>query len=139
MGWTDTEQIALLVAAACILSALAVTVAYRIKMTPAERERRRRLKLNALGRMGDGVVTDVQDETLYFSYSVSGVAYNASQDVSRLRPVLPTELSQVVGPVWIKYLARNPANSIVVCERWSGIRSRVAAAAGADAENVAGR
>jgi hypothetical protein len=128
MNWTDTEQLAVLIAAACLLGAVAVGVVYRIKMTPAERERRRRLKLNELGRMGDGMITDVQDDTLYFTYSVSGVSYNASQDVSRLRQLLPGELSHVIGPVWMKYLVRNPANSIVVCEHWSGIRNRAEAA-----------
>jgi hypothetical protein len=49
--------------------------------------------------------------------------------VSRLRALLPPELSKVIGPVWIKYLARNPANSMIICEQWSGIRFRGGAAA----------
>ena len=129
MALTDAERLALLIVTACLLTVLALAVVYRIRMTPAERERRRRMRLNTLGRLGDGIVTDVQDDTLYFSYSISGVAYNASQDVSRLRPLLPPELSQAIGPVWIKYLSRNPANSMVICEQWSGIRSRAGAAA----------
>jgi hypothetical protein len=74
--------------------------------------------------MGDATITDVQDDTLYFSYSVQGVAYNASQDVTAMRHLLPKDIAQTIGPVWIKYLPRNPANSIVVSEQWSGLRLR---------------
>ena len=73
------------------------------------------------------MVTDVQDETLYFSYSVSGVVYNTSQDISTLRAQLPAKIPLAVGPVTLKYLTRNPANSIVVCEQWSGLRMRASA------------
>jgi hypothetical protein len=41
--------------------------------------------------------------------------------VAHLRTFLPTEF-QLGGPVSVKYDARNPANSIVVSEQWSGLR-----------------
>src|SRR3974390_33760 len=43
-------------------------------------------------------------------------------DVSALKEVLPSALS-AIGPVSVKYEARNPANSIVVSEQWSGVRA----------------
>ena len=30
----------------------------------------------------------------------------------------------LVGPVTLKYSTRNPANSIIICEEWSGLRQR---------------
>ena len=122
MELTANEQLVLLAGVACLLFALAAVVIFRMRVTPAERERRRRQSIHLHGRMGDGIVSDVQEETVYFSYSVSGVVYNTSQDISALRPQLPADLSLVVGPVTLKYLTRNPANSIVVSEQWSGIR-----------------
>jgi hypothetical protein len=139
MEWTSGDRLALLSTLACLLAALALMIVYRMKMTPPERERRRRLKLNLLGRMGDAIVTDAHDNTLYFSYTISGVAYHASQDVAMLRHLLPDALSLVIGAATIKYLPRNPANSIVICEQWSGLRIRAdALAAGGVASTVAG-
>lgn len=134
MEWTAGDRLALWIVLSCCVCALALVLAtgYRMRMTPGERERRRRLKLNVLGRMSDAIVTDAQDNTLYFSYSISGVAYHASQDVGMFRHVLPDALALAIGPVTIKYLPRNPANSIVICEQWSGLRIRAEAlAAGA--------
>jgi hypothetical protein len=53
---------------------------------------------------------------------VRGVEYTASQDVSRLRQYMPRDLS-TIGPVFVKYDAHNPANSIVLAENWSGIKA----------------
>ncbi len=89
---------------------------------PNERERQRRLKVNLRGRLGDGVITDVQDDSIYYSYSVRGVGYTAAQDISQLRERLPSELDRLIGPVTLKYFPDNPANSILLCEHWSGIR-----------------
>jgi hypothetical protein len=74
--------------------------------------------------MSDGMLTDVRENTLYYSYSIHGVDYAASQDVSRLRDRLPEDHDLLIGPVTLKYSVRNPANSIVVCEQWSGLRIR---------------
>jgi hypothetical protein len=30
----------------------------------------------------------------------------------------------LAGPAIVKYIPRNPANSIVICEEWSGLRAR---------------
>ncbi|SPE39178.1 conserved hypothetical protein [Candidatus Sulfopaludibacter sp. SbA3] len=91
-------------------------------MTPEERERRRRAMLVALGKMGDAMLVEIRDDLLFYSYYVRGVEYTASQDVSKLKQLIPGDLS-TVGPLSMKYDARNPANSIVLAEDWSGIRA----------------
>jgi hypothetical protein len=90
---------------------------------PRERERRRRAYVHRSGRMDDAVITDVRDQVIYYSYELRGVAYATSQDVSALAALLPADPALLVGHVGLKYDPRNPANSIVVCEEWSGLRS----------------
>jgi hypothetical protein len=95
----------------------------RFRSNPEARETKRRLRINELGRLTDGYVTDVQEDLLFYTYALAGVEYTTSQDISRLGEQLKKSDSQpFIGPVTIKYLPRNPANSIVVCEQWSGFR-----------------
>jgi len=115
-------RVILLAAGAIILMALAAWILHTVRMTPAERERRRREMVNRIGRMKDGVLTDVDETTLYYRYSIMGVEYDNSQDVSDLADCLPADRNGLVGTVTLKYAPRNPANSIVVCEDWSGLR-----------------
>lgn len=77
--------------------------------------------LVARGKMGDAVLVEVRDNLLFFTYDVRGVEYTASQDVSAIRDLLPQDLSSL-GAVSVKYLADNPANSIILAEQWSGLR-----------------
>jgi hypothetical protein len=90
------------------------------RITPEERERRRRASLVAAGKMGDATLTEVREQFLFYAYLVRGVEYTASQDVSALRERVPTDLS-LVNSVSVRYDPRNPANSIVVSEEWSGL------------------
>jgi hypothetical protein len=76
--------------------------------------------------MRDGAIVDVRDCVLFYSYDVRGVAYTASQDASEFQHRLPAEISHLIGPVAVKYASNNPANSIVICEEWSGLRPAVA-------------
>ena len=99
-------------------------VIYRARTAQSERERRRRNRIHMLGRIGDGMLTDGQGDLLYYSYSVSGVPYSTAQDIAALRAMVPSDASLIVGPVALKYLPRDPGNSIVVCETWSGLRIR---------------
>lgn len=94
----------------------------RSRVTPEERERQRRAELVARGKMGDATLVEFRDALLFYSYDVRGVEYTASQDVTGLEAYLPPDLS-ILGPLSVKYDARNPANSIVLAESWSGIRS----------------
>ncbi len=91
------------------------------RISPDELERRRRAMLVSTGKMGDATLVEVRDSLLFYSYDVRGVEYTASQDVSRLEEYLPPELP-LSGPVVVRYDARNPANSIVVSEEWTGLR-----------------
>jgi len=107
-----------------LLLGLGLWLLFRSRTTPAERERKRRLAVNGKGRVCDASVIDVRDDALYYRYSIAGVEYTASQDISGLRELLPPDPSVLIGPATLKYLPRNPANSIVICEEWSGLRSR---------------
>ena len=91
--------------------------------TAAQRERKRRLTINQTGRMGDATILDVRDNVLCYSYEVGGVGYTASQDASDFKHLLPAVSSILAGPAGLKYSAKNPANSIVICEEWSGLRA----------------
>ncbi len=90
---------------------------------PAERERRRRLAVNTGGRTGNGTIAELRDGILCYRYTIGGVEYTAFQDVSALAALLPDEPDTLIEkPVVIKYLPNNPANSIVLCEAWSGLQ-----------------
>ena len=93
------------------------------RRSPAERERRRRLAVNARGRTGGATITDFHDGVICYTYFVAGVEYTASQDLSALLDMLPEDPRTLIErPATLKYLAHNPANSILLCEEWSGLR-----------------
>ena len=94
-----------------------------MQTNPEKRERKRRLELHQHGRLGDALITEASEEMLYYSYSVGGVQYEASQDVRGLRELLPPEPERLIGPASLKYSSRNPANSMLICEEWSGLRA----------------
>ena len=107
------------------------------KKSDAERERERRLAVNASGRMTDGTVTEAlflgaeppDALLLFYRYLVAGVEYSAAQDVSSLREILPRPNYLPGEAITIKYDPHRPPNSIVVCEQWSGLRVSVHGAA----------
>jgi hypothetical protein len=115
-------RLILLILAAIGLVALAGWILYRVRSTPAERERRRRMMVNRIGRMTDGMLTDFNEEVIYYSYTAGGVDYANAQDISVLGEYLPENRNSLIGSVTLKYVPRNPANSIVICEEWSGVR-----------------
>jgi hypothetical protein len=115
------EEFGLLLLISAVLFVFAIWIILRIRRDPMERERHRRLSVNQYGRLGDAMITEVADNTLYYSYKIRGVVYTTSQDISQLKEVLPDEPERLIGPVTLKYTPRNPANSIVVCETWSGL------------------
>ena len=120
MSQTQIE-IAILSLIAAGLIALGIWIAIKRHTTPEKREKRRRLHLHKTGRLGDALVNEVGENLLYYSYSIRGVQYTASQDVSALREKLPEDLSRLIGPSGMKYATNNPANSILLCEEWSGL------------------
>jgi len=127
LAWSFTAAEALTLALAVVLAVLLGLLGYRkwkeSRVPPEERERRRRAELVARGKMGDANLVELRDHMVFYSYAVRGVEYTASQDVTLLTPYLPAELSLTV-PIAVRYDPRNPANSIVVAEQWSGLRAK---------------
>jgi hypothetical protein len=117
---------AVTVALAVVLAVLLALLAYRSwkrsRVTPDERERQRRLWLAGTGQICDASLVEIRDELVFYSYAVRGVEYTASQDISRLGQRIPTDLS-AMGSVSVKFDPRNPANSIVIAEEWTGLRA----------------
>ena len=117
-------QMASLMGLAIVLISAGIWIGYNKRNSPERREQRRRLYVNTEGRLGEGMVIDQVDSTsLVYQYNISGVAYTTSQDVTTLMQFLPNGIERLIGPVSIKYIQRNPANSIILCEVWSGLSS----------------
>jgi hypothetical protein len=95
-------------------------------------EYERRTELSRGGRIIDGTVIDVQEleetETqpqmilLIYTYDVAGVTYEASQDVTHLRQFIDLYSCRLGLPASVKYDTHNPGDSIVISEKWSGLR-----------------
>jgi hypothetical protein len=115
-------QLVLLAGFSLFLLAGGVVILYKVRRDPKEREKRRRLAVAERGRLGDALVTDVSDSNLHYTYSIAGVAYNTAQDIAALRPLLPDDLDTLIGNAHMKYMINNPGNSIIISERWSGLR-----------------
>jgi hypothetical protein len=139
-----------LVAAASAAVALAAALLLRRRRPadPAEVERRRRERLNRIGRIIEGQILEIVDATdsppprrrlfrrrataspapanaprilVCYNYAISGVSYEAAQDITGLeeRAVLDRLVAGQVTSV--KYDPGNPVNSILVAEDWSGL------------------
>ena len=120
------ELIGVALVALVVLTAIVagVRVFFKRKPVPEELERRRRLHIHQRGKMGDGEILDVDPAaaSIAYSYSVAGVVYTAAQDAVALQSMLPDDPMTMIGPVSIKFDPHNPANSIILCEEWSGLR-----------------
>lgn len=98
--------------------------------TTEDIERERRAWLDRIGRITDGTVIDVQEirpnnraaTMLIYQYDVAGVSYEASQDVTYLRHRINLHSCRLGLPTSVRYDPQNPGNSIVVSERWMGLR-----------------
>ena len=123
---TEGVQVAALCGISLALIAVAVWILMRVHGTPEKRERKRRLNVHRQGRLADAMISEASDSTLYYFYTVRGVHYTASQDVSTLREYLPADPHRLIGVSGLKYSSKNPANSILVCEEWSGLRTPAA-------------
>ena len=60
----------------------------------------------------------------------ASTAFQAAPAVAATRPrsgpttkQLPAEPDRLIGVVSLKYSPKNPANSILICEEWSGLRT----------------
>jgi hypothetical protein len=114
--------------------ALLVGVVLRIRSrrkSAVERERERRLAVNATGRLTDGVLVESdcpeeidpagRDGLLFYRYKARGIEYSAAQDISALLPLTPPKVCSPGIPVQVKYNPQRPSDSIILCEQWSGL------------------
>lgn len=119
------------------LGATAAIVGYALlsrkpKQSSDVMEYERRTELTRGGRIIDGTVIDVHEmeETdtqpqmilLIYTYDVAGVTYEASQDVTHLRQFIDLYSCRLGLPASVKYDPHNPGDSIVISEKWSGLR-----------------
>jgi hypothetical protein len=119
----EAVTLAVIAAVVVILSIVSYRAWKRTRISPEERERRRRESLVGGGKITDATLVEIREGALFYSYIVRGVEYTAGQDVTTLTAYMPSELGLGVGSVSVKYDAKNPANSIVLAERWSGLHT----------------
>jgi len=117
---------------------------------PEEAERRRRARVNQVGRIVEGYILDIFEvpeeipstttamtvfrrkrsrapaadgarKLVRYSYSISGVTYEAAQDLTDLDERACLERLVSGQHVSVKYEPMNPVNSILVSDDWSGL------------------
>lgn len=134
-----TSQISLALRSPRILSLLAFAIAApfayfawrrnKIEPTPEQLEQERRDFLSAIGRITDGAILETHwsddptadtPHTLLYQYRISGVTYECAQDVHNLADHL--RHIRIDLPIQVRFDPRNPADSIVVAESWTGLR-----------------
>jgi hypothetical protein len=108
---------AVAIAAGSIVSVLI----HQRKRNPHEKERRRRELVSSQGRAIEGYVSKCEGGFIQYSYRWRGVRYEAAQDISDFLPDT-SGLNGFAGPVTIKFLGSRPVDSIILAEKWSGIR-----------------
>jgi len=92
------------------------------RSTPEEKERARLAALLMNSRSTEGMLTDSNQGLLYFTYEVRGVTYHAAQDVKAFEGADPDRFSLQMGSVTVRYSTKNPANSMVLSQNWSGLQ-----------------
>ncbi|HTV58823.1 MAG TPA: hypothetical protein VMJ93_08110 [Verrucomicrobiae bacterium] len=147
-NWRDALPLA-------VLGVLAVIGLYywlsREPEDPEDLERQRRAYLNRVGRIVEGQVLEIVDQSrepreptrpaksaalfgkprssplngaqklLYYTYSISGVTYETAQDITGLEE--QAHLSRIAAgqTASVKYDPSNPSNSILLADDWSGL------------------
>lgn len=103
------------------------TVTHRKSAEEIERERRDHLVRH--GRIIDGSVLDWSEQpdtgdlgVLYYRYDIAGVTYECAQDLVYLKDAIAVDTNCLGMPASVRYDPKNPANSIIVAESWSGLR-----------------
>jgi hypothetical protein len=113
------------------LGAFAVWLLLHKRPSAEELERERRQFLVQSGRLVDGMLLDVCDveaadgrtlTMLLYSYSIAGVNYECSQDLTDIRGIVDAGQVRAGFPCTLRYQPGNPQNSIAVAESWSGLR-----------------
>jgi hypothetical protein len=133
------------------LAVVAGTALYRWARRPRDpedAERRRRARINQIGRIAEGRVLDIMEmpavpeeihglarlarprpdaasadrrKLVCYSYSISGVSYETAQDITSLSERAALDRLVAGQPASVKYDPVNPSNSIVVADDWSGV------------------
>jgi len=124
----STSLLLLILAGVAIIGVGVFFTLRALRVSPEKREGKRRELVHQQGRLGDAFITEADSEVIFYEYSVHGVHYSTSQDISTLRHLLTDAPELLIGVANLKYMTRNPANSIVLCEEWSGLRQRKQAA-----------
>ncbi len=118
---------------------------------PEEIERKRRSRVNQIGRIVEGQVVEILETPLpqaqsgsssrlfrrrsspvapaanggrklvCYSYSISGVSYQAAQDITGLEERACLDRVVAGQQASVKYDPANPSNSILVADDWSGL------------------
>jgi hypothetical protein len=131
-SWANSDYpkiagLALCIAGMTILTLLIVRQYLRSRISAEEQERRRLNALDRAGKVGDGEIIEFEGDSLVYSWHVAGVVYTGVQETKALKARLPEDLTSTIGPVSVKFDPRNPANSMIISERWSGFRLQSAA------------
>jgi hypothetical protein len=119
---SDPAAFLLLALLAAVLVALGGWLVLSTRRSPEQRERARRKRLGSQGRLNDASVLDVRGDEIVYQYRVGGVVYDASQNVAAFKQDMPADTRLLIGPAYIKYAVRNPANSVLIAENWCGLR-----------------
>jgi hypothetical protein len=130
----DPHVLGTLAASVLCIGGAAAWFALRRRPTPEEIERERRAELVRTGRIIDGTVLDFSEmesgepgqpqgiRFILYKYSIGGVAYECSQEVTSLAGYMKPEDLRLGFPCSVRYDIRRPENSIVLAENWSGLR-----------------
>jgi len=111
----------------------------RKRPSPLEQEVARRQLLTQSGRLVDGTLLDVCEvpaedsrtlTMLLYEYRIGGVDYQCTQDVTEMQNIVDLTAVHAGFPCSVRYQSGNPQNSIVVSERWSGLRAGLPAPQG---------
>jgi hypothetical protein len=128
-------------ALAVALTGVVLYVKLRQRESPEQIELQRRTVLARAGRIIDGSIIGIDGNTedngtdgafevspdgliaphvLIYRYRIAGVTYECAQDVTGLAELVRN--LRIDLPVQVRYDPRNPGNSILVAEGWSGVR-----------------
>ena len=127
-------QIASAAAGVALAAAGALWWLNRKRPTEEELEQERREMLVNFGRIVDGMLLDCfqisnedgqSRDMLLYQYEISGVTYECSQDITALSAILDPAKIKIGMPCSIRYQPGSPENSLLVAERWSGLRDGV--------------
>jgi hypothetical protein len=130
----DSQLFGTLTLAGLCLGGIAVYGLLRRPSSPDELERKRRDMLVQQGRIVDGTVIDISDlnaeesgrsqglRLILYQYEIAGVVYECSQDVTLLAHLVDIHDCRPGFPASVRYFPRNPGNSLIVAETWSGLR-----------------